>query len=79
MTGTHHLMLNVTGSDNLKNAKVGFVITDPDGKKTNAMAMGMSGGFGADVNMMKKGEYKIKTKFVSGEKKLMDEFTYHVK
>ena len=79
MTGTHHLMVNVTGSDDLKNAKVGFVITDPDGKKNKVMAMGMNTGFGADVNMMKKGEYKIKVKFILGEEKLLDEFTYHIK
>ncbi|MBW2220751.1 MAG: hypothetical protein JRF40_14875 [Deltaproteobacteria bacterium] len=79
MTGTHHLMVNVTGSGDMKNAKVGFVITDPDGKKEKVMAMGMGKGFGADVNMMKKGEYKIKTKFMLGEEKLLDEFIYHVK
>ena len=78
MTGTHHLMVDVTGSGDMKNAKVGFVITDPDGKKNKVMAMGMNTGFGADVNMMKKGEYNIKTKFVSGEKKILDEFTYHI-
>ena len=76
MTATHHLMANVKGSAIPKNSKAGFVITDPDGKKEKIMAMKMGSGFGADVTMMKKGEYKIKVKFMFGEDTLLDEFTY---
>jgi hypothetical protein len=76
MTATHHLMANVGGSAIPKNSKVGFVITDPDGKKEKVMAMKMGAGFGADVTMMKKGEYKIKVKFMFGDEKLMEEFAY---
>lgn len=76
MTATHHLMANVEGSVSPENSKGGFIITDPDGKKEKVMAMKMGSGFGADVNMMKKGEYKIKVKFMFGEDKLLDEFIY---
>ena len=79
MTATHHLMANVIDGDNPENSKVGFIVTDPDGKKEKVMAMKMGSGFGADVTMMKKGEYKIKAKFVLGEDTLMDEFTHHIK
>lgn len=78
MAGTHHLMVMVKGPKDLKGAKVGFVLIDPDGKKHNAMAMAMGDGFGADLPMMKKGEYTIKTKLMKDQTKLMDEFTYHM-
>ena len=77
MSATHHLMANVKDKAIPDNSKVGFIITDPDGKKEKVMAMKMGAGFGADVTMMKKGEYKIKVKYVLGEDKVMDEFTYH--
>ena len=76
MTATHHLMANVKEKAIPENSKVGFVVTDPDGNKEKVMAMKMGSGFGADITMMKKGEYKIKVKFMFGEEKLMDEFTY---
>ena len=79
MTATHHLMANIKDKAIPENSKVGFIITDPDGKKENVMAMKMGSGFGADVTMMKTGDYKIKVKFVFGEDKVMDEFTHHIK
>ena len=77
MTATHHLMANVVDGVSPENSKVGFVITDPDGKKEKVMAMKMGSGFGADVTMMKQGNYTVKVKYLFGEEKLMDEFTYH--
>jgi len=47
--------------------------------KQKAMAMGMSGGFGADLDLSVKGKYVIKTKITAGDKKLMDKFVYEVK
>lgn len=79
MVGTHHLMVYINGSGDKKNMKVGYLVTDPDGKKHKAMAMGMGDGFGADLPMMKKGSYTIKTKVVDGETKFTDEFTYYMK
>ena len=76
MTATHHLMANIKDASIPEKSKVGFLITGPDGKKETVMAMKMGSGFGADITMMKKGEYNIKTKFVLGEDTLMDEFTY---
>ncbi len=80
MKMTHRLMVYIKDSQKgyVEQAKVGYLITNPDGSKGKAMAMGMGDGFGADVNMMKKGGYKIKTKFVAGGKKILDEFTYHI-
>jgi hypothetical protein len=78
-TGTHHLMLTITGPIDLSNAMVGLLITAPDGNNSKAMTVGMGNGFGADVNMMKKGVYKIKAKLVLGDIKLVDEFTYKLK
>lgn len=81
MKDTHHLMVYVKDSDGkvVDKAKVGYLIGSPDGSDQKKMAMGMAGGFGADVNLEKKGVYKIKTKIVAGEKKLMDAFEYEVK
>jgi hypothetical protein len=70
-------MANVKGLAIPKNSKVGFVVTGPDGKKEKVMAMKMGSGFGADVTMMKMGHYTVKVKYLFGEEKLMDEFTYH--
>ncbi len=81
MKDTHHLMMHVKDAAGkmVDKAKVGFMIQNPDGSSQKKMAMGMGGGFGADVNLEKKGVYKIKTKVVAGEKKLMDAFEYEVK
>ncbi len=77
MTGTHHLMVMPKGGENLQGAKVGFILTDPDGKIHKVMAMGMGGGFGADLPMMKNGKYTIKTKIMKSKTRLDDKFTYH--
>ncbi len=81
MKDTHHLMMHIKDAAGQKvdKAKVGYMIQNPDGSTRKKMAMGMAGGFGADVNLGEKGVYKIKTKVVAGEKKLMDAFEYEVK
>ena len=59
--------------------KVGFLVTGPDGSKQKAMAMGMKGAYGANMDFSQKGVYSIKTKAVFGDKKLFDQFDYEVK
>ncbi|MHB8763554.1 MAG: hypothetical protein ACYDA8_04320 [Deferrisomatales bacterium] len=78
---SHHLMLYVVGPDGkpVTDAKLGYLVKGPDDKEQKAMAMGMKGGFGADVDFSAKGAYQIKTKAIAGDKTLVDEFTYEVK
>jgi hypothetical protein len=81
MKATHHLMLYVSGPDGkaIEEAKVGYMIEGPGDAKQKLMCMGMSGGFGADVDLGAKGVYTVKSKVAAGEKNLMDTFTYEVK
>ena len=78
---THHLMVAVTRSDGtaVEKGKVGFLVTGPDGSKQKAMAMGMKGAYGADMDFSQKGLYTIKTKAVFGNKKRFDRFDYEMK
>lgn len=75
---SHHLMVDVKKADGgmVHNAKVGFMMVGPDGKEMKAMAMGMEGGHGADMNMMQKGTYKVNVKIKAGDKTVKDTFTY---
>jgi hypothetical protein len=41
--------------------------------------MGMQGAFGANANFKNKGTYTVKTKFLIGDKKLLDSFSYEVR
>jgi hypothetical protein len=77
---THHLMLYIQDADgkNIDSAQVGYLIASPDGAEQKVMAMGMTGAYGADINLSKSGEYTIKCKAVTGEKKLFDEFKYKI-
>ncbi len=81
MTATHHLMLFIKNAkgDAVEADKVGYLITGPDGKDQKAMAMGMSGGYGADVTLSQPGDYTVKTKAIIGGQNLMDSFTYTLK
>ena len=79
MKDTHHLMVFVKDphGTHVKNAKVGYLIEEEgSGATQKKMAMGMNGGFGADVTLNKGHHYKIKAKMLAGEKMLMDEFKY---
>ena len=73
---SHHLMVEAKPMDGsmMHNAKVGFLVQGPDGASQKAMAMGMSGGHGADIHMMKKGDYTIKVKVKAGSKVVRDSF-----
>lgn len=78
---SHHLMLYLadqTGK-NIEDAKVGYMVTAPGGDEQKTMAMFMKGGYGADVDIKSKGEYKIKIKAVFGDEKVIDTFTHEVK
>ncbi len=81
MKATHHLMVYIMGPDgkDVENAKVGYLLENPDGSKQKLMCMGMSGGFGADADFKAKGVYTVNSKVKAGEKALTDKFTYEVK
>ena len=78
---THHLMVYVKDADGhaVEGAKLGYLVEGPDGAKQKLMAMGMQGAFGANANFKTKGTYTVKTKFLAGDKKLLDKFSYEVK
>jgi len=78
---THHLMVYVMDPDGrpVEGAKLGYLVEGPDGAKQKLMAMGMQGAFGANANFKTKGTYTVKTKFLAGDKKLLDKFSYEVK
>lgn len=80
MEATHHLMLYIhsPADKQIEEAKVGFLVEGPNGETQKAMAMAMSGGFGADLDLSGKGAYTIKSKAVFGEVKLIDGFTYTI-
>jgi len=81
MKATHHLMVYAEDSHGhkIEKGKVGYLVEGPGDSKQKAMAMAMSGGFGADMDLSAKGKYAIKTKIAAGDKKLMDKFVYEVK
>jgi len=78
---SHHLMVDPVAPDRkpVTGGKAGFQVIQPDKTKVQAMAMLMEGGFGADVDLVAKGDYKITTKIVLGDTTLVDEFVYTVK
>lgn len=81
MTATHHLMVFIKDAQGepVVADQAGFLIEGPDGREQKAMAMNMSGGHGADIDLSTPGEYTIKTKAVAGDVKLIDSFAYSVK
>ena len=78
---THHLMLFIKSSDSkpVKDARVGYLVTNKSGTKEKAMAMMMGDGYGSDVTLDKPGEYSIKVKAVTSGNKIIDEFVYTLK
>jgi hypothetical protein len=80
---THHLMVYIQTPDgSIVPGDVAYVLTDPDGQEFRTMTMGMYGGYGADISMKGKGEYRIGTKIIieRGELvRLFDQFTFEVK
>jgi hypothetical protein len=77
----HHLMTYVVNPEGnpVTDAKVGYLVVGPNGKKQKVMAMAMNESFGGDVDFTVKGTYTVKTKAVVGEDKLIDSFTYEAK
>lgn len=80
MDMTHHLMVYLTDADgnSVKDGKVGYLVVNPDGTKQKLMCMYMKGGFGSDISLKQKGTYTIKTKALSGDIKIMNQFSYTV-
>lgn len=78
---SHHMMVYITDpeGDIVTGAKVGFKVVGPDGSEQKVMAMAMAGGYGADVDFKAAGSYKIATKAVYADNKLIDRFSYEVK
>ena len=78
---TWHLMVTITDPEGSKveKGKVGFLVKGPNGSKQKAMAMGMKGSYGADVDIGEKGAYTVKTKAIIGDRKLFDNFSYEMK
>ncbi|MBU0730560.1 MAG: hypothetical protein KKE17_15340 [Proteobacteria bacterium] len=78
---SHHLMVYVTDAHGkaMESAKIGYLVTSPNGSIQKAMTMGMGGGFGADVDFTAKGSYTIKTKLIADDTKLVNVFSYEVK
>jgi hypothetical protein len=76
-----HLMVYIADKNGniVASGKVGFLIKGPDGNEQKVMAMAMKKSFGGNVNFQIKGTYKIKTKVVLEDKKLLDKFSYEVK
>ena len=75
-----HLMLYIVNPKGhaITRAKVGYLVTGPDGTKQKVMAMAMKDSFGGDVNLNLKGVYEIKTKVVIENEKLLDQLTYQL-
>jgi hypothetical protein len=78
---SHHLMVYPvrTGSAPVTGGKAGFLVVQPDKTEVKAMATFMEGGFGADLDLVAKGDYKITCKIALGDATLVDEFVYTVK
>ncbi|MDD2335797.1 MAG: hypothetical protein PHD01_04380 [Geobacteraceae bacterium] len=83
MKDTHHLMIMFTDAKTgkmLSEGEVKVKIVGPDKTEQVKTMMGMSGGFGSDVNLSVKGKYGIMTKFLlKGGKVMSSKFWYEVK
>jgi len=78
---TSHLMVTIIDPAGAKveKGKVGFLVVGPDGSKQKAMAMGMKGSYGADMDFRSNAVYTVKAKAIIGDKKLFDRFKYEVR
>ena len=65
--------------DAVAKGKVGYLIEGPDGSKQKVMSALMKESFGGNVNFQIRGTYKIQTKAVFEDKKLLDQFVFEVK
>lgn len=80
MDKPHHIMVYIMDKNHkpVLKGKTGFMIKDADGNKQKEMGMFMSKGFGATVDMKKKGNYTILTKVVLEGITLKDSFDYEI-
>jgi hypothetical protein len=78
---SHHIMVYPVRPDGkpAMNGKVGYLVVQPDKTEFKTLTMLMEGGYGADVDLVATGDYKITTKIVLGDTTLVDEFVYTVK
>lgn len=78
---THHLMVYAATPEGkpATDGKAGFLVVLPDKIEVKLMAMQMMDGFGGDVDLVAKGDYKITTKIALADTTLVDEFVYTVK
>jgi hypothetical protein len=83
MKDTHHLMIMFSDAKTgkmLSEGQVKVKIAGPDKTEQIKTMMGMSGGFGSDVNLSAKGKYGIMTKFLLKDGKVVSsKFWYEVK
>lgn len=82
MKKTLHLMLYVNDPEGkpVASAKVGYLVTGPNGSDQKMMCMAMGvGGYGANVDFSTAGDYTITSKIVIGDKTLKNNFTYTAK
>ena len=74
---SHHLMLYVIDEQSgepVTNGRAGYLVKAPGRGAQKVMAMKMGKGYGGDVDLAP-GANRVKVKFVSGSKKVIDEFT----
>lgn len=78
---SHHLMVYAVGPDGrpATNGKAGFSVVRPDGTGFKTMTMPMQEGFGADLDLVDAGDYRITARIALADRTLMDEFVYTVK
>jgi len=78
---SHHLRVYLVGPDGkaATDGKVGYLVIQPDKTDFKTLAVPIEGGFGADIDFVASGDYRITTKIVLGDTKLVDDFVYTVK
>ena len=78
---SYHLMIYLVGPDGkpATSGKVGYLVTQPDKTDFKTLTMPMEGGFGADIDLVATGEYKITTKIALDGATLLGEFVYTAK
>ena len=78
---SHHLVVNAVKPDGkpVADGKAGYLVVQPDKTEVKAMATLKEGGFGADVDLLATGDYKITCKIALADTTLVDEFVYTVK
>jgi hypothetical protein len=77
---THHLMAYPTAQGKVvEDAKIGYEIQAPDGKKQTIASKEMLAGYGGDVYLKDKGKYTVQVRIERGSKTFTDNVEYEVK